>query len=57
VAGDAATYAADWGAERSVGMRKTRSIEEDTMSIAEILLLVAGVLYLFSDELRLLHRA
>jgi hypothetical protein len=38
-------------------MRKTRSIAEDTMRSAEILLLVACVLYLFSDELRLPHRA
>jgi hypothetical protein len=34
-------------------MRKTRSVEEDTMNIAEILLLVACLLYVFGDQLRL----
>jgi hypothetical protein len=37
--------------------RKTQSLEEDTMNIAEILLLVACVLYVFGDQLRLSQEA
>jgi hypothetical protein len=37
--------------------RKIWSDKEDTMNIAEILLLVACLLYVFGDQLRLPHEA
>jgi hypothetical protein len=37
--------------------RKTQSDAEDTMNIAEILLLVACLLYVFGDQLRLPREA